>query len=119
MGTEPTHQSLGDHRSQGGGKQKRFDLHVAKARDGADGVVGVDGRKDEMTGQRSLDGDVGGHAIADFADHHHGGVLAENSAKASSEAKAYLVIDLYTDTAFERIYARVITHEECARVVGE
>ena len=41
---------------------------VGQARDRGRRVVGVEGRDEEVTGERGLDGDVGRLLVADFAD---------------------------------------------------
>ena len=58
--------------------QEGLDSHVHQPRDGAGSVVGVQGREDEVTGQRSLDGDFRRFEVADLADQDHVGVLAED-----------------------------------------
>ena len=48
----------------------------------AGGVAGVQRREHEVAGERGLDRDVGGLAVADLADHDHVGVGAQHRAQA-------------------------------------
>src|SRR3989338_9567345 len=63
----------------------RVRVEVCKPREGARRIVGVQGREDEMAGERGLDGDVGRLAVADLADHDDVRVLAHNRAEPLGE----------------------------------
>ncbi len=45
----------------------RFDAHIDKTPDNINYVVGVDGRKNKMSGQRGLNGDLRRFIIAEIA----------------------------------------------------
>ena len=55
----------------------------------ADGrVVGVQRREHEVAGERRLDRDLRGLAVADLADHDHVGVGADHRAQPGGERRA-------------------------------
>jgi len=82
------YQPLGDDQRERGGHQERLDAHVDEARDGADRVVGVQGREHQVTGEGGLQGELGGLLVADLADEHDVGVLAQHAAQAAGEGEA-------------------------------
>ena len=111
------HQALRENADQARGEQERLDAHVAQTRDGADGGVGVQGREHEVTGQRRLHGDVRGFQVADFADHHHVRVLAQDGAQAAREGHLDLGVDLRLADAVDVVLDRILDRHDVARVV--
>src|SRR5262249_34584151 len=71
----------------------RLDTHVDEAADDVGDVVGVDGSKDQVSGERGLDGDLCGFLVADFADHDFVGVMTEDGAQTSGEGQSFLFVD--------------------------
>ena len=72
-----------------------------------------------MAGQRRLHRDLGGLAVADFADHHDVGILAQDRAQAGREGQADLGIDLGLADALDRIFDRVLDRQDVAAAVVE
>ena len=93
-----------DHRA---GDEERFDAHVGEARDGAGGVVGVQGAEHQVAGQAGTDGHFGGFEIADFSDEHDVGVVAQHRPERVRESEIYLRLDLYLRNSFKLIFYRV------------
>jgi len=54
---DPAKQPLGEHQLEAGGQQVGLDAHVDESVEGLDDAVGVQGRQDQVTGQRRLDRD--------------------------------------------------------------
>src|SRR2546430_16779175 len=71
---EPLRQDAAYRRRQ----KVRLDPHIGKARYGADRIVGVQGRQNQVPGEARLNRDLRGFEIADFSDHDDVGVLAQN-----------------------------------------
>ena len=69
------------------GDQERLDTHVQQAGDSGGGAVGVQGREDGVAGQRGLHRHLGRLEVADFADHHHVGVLAQEGPQGGGEGQ--------------------------------
>ena len=69
-------------------KQVGLDAHVEQARDGADAVVGVQGRQHQVPGQRRLHRDLGGLLLADLADHDDVRVLSQDVLQDLREGEA-------------------------------
>ena len=78
LGAQHADESLGHDGLDGTGDEERLDAHVDQTRDGAGGVVGVQGAEDQVAGQGGLDGDFGDFLIADFADQNDVGRLAQH-----------------------------------------
>ncbi len=64
VGAEFAQQPLRQHAQQRAAEQKGLDTHVGQARDGAGGVVGVQGGQHQVAGERGLDGDLRGFEVA-------------------------------------------------------
>src|SRR3546814_2582485 len=88
------HKALRKDGAEGRGQKKRLHFQIFKARYRADRIIGVDGREDEVAGERGLPRDVGGLAIADFTDHHAVRILAQNRAQARREVEPDLGVHL-------------------------
>ena len=71
----------------GAGNQERFDAHVQQTRQDAGGAVGVQRTEDQVAGQGGLDRQLGGFFVADLADHHDIGVLAQDTAQAGGKGQ--------------------------------
>ena len=109
---DPAHEPLGEHPLHGRGQQVRFNPHVHEARDGARGIVGVQGAQHQMAGERSLDGDLGRLEIADFTDHHDIRILSEKSAQGPGERQARRQVDRYLHDAIKFVFDRVLDRDE-------
>ncbi len=79
-GVDYPHEALREHADQARRQQERLDAHVAQPRHRADGRVRVQRRQHEVTRQASLHGDLRRLEVADLADHHDVGILAQDRA---------------------------------------
>ena len=86
------HQPLRDDERQRGGDQERLGAHVEQPGDGADRVVGVQGREHEVTGQRGLQRQPRGLAVPDLTDQDDVGVLAQDRAQTGGERQTGLFL---------------------------
>ena len=111
------HEALREHADQARRQQERLDTHVAQARDGADGRVRVQRRHHEVAGQRRLHGDLRGLEVADFADHHHVRVLAQDGAQSARERHLDARVDLRLADAVDVVLDRVLDRHDVARAV--
>jgi hypothetical protein len=100
---EVAHEALRHHADDRRGHQEGLDAHVDETRHGTGGVVGVQRAEHEVAGEGRLDGDLGGLPVADFAHHHHVGVLAQDGAQAGRKGEADLGVDLDLADATELI----------------
>jgi hypothetical protein len=119
VGADLAHQALGEDADDGGGGQKRLDPHLHQAGQGAGGIVGVQGRKDHVTGQRRLHGDFGGFAVADLADHDDVRVLAQDRAQACGEGQLDLRVDLDLADAGELVFDGILDGDDVLLPVVE
>ena len=60
-----------------------------------------------MAGERGLHGDLRGFRVADFADHDHVGVLADDGAQSVGETKTDLRFDLNLIDAAQLVFDRI------------
>ena len=77
----------------------------------------MDGSQHKMPRQRGLDGNVGGFAVTDFADHHNVRVLPQYCTQTSGKCHAYFCIHLRLADAFDGIFHWVFNREDIARAV--
>ena len=92
--TQAPGQSLGADQPYRRRDEKRRDSHVEQSRDGARGIVCVEGTQHEVAGEGGLDGDLRGDQIADFPDQDDVGVLPEERPEHIGEAGPGLLVDL-------------------------
>ena len=77
MGADPPNQPLGHGPQEGGTDQEGLDTEVLKPGDGGNGVVGVQGGKDEVAGQGRLGSVARGVQVPYLADHDDVRVLPQ------------------------------------------
>src|SRR3546814_2632500 len=94
-------------------------FQILEARYRADGISGVDGREVEVAGERGLHGDVGGLAVADFADHHDVGSLAQNRAQPRREVEPDLGMHLRLPHTIDGIFDLILDGQDVALAVVE
>ena len=115
---EQAHETLGEQTDQARGEQERFHAHVVESGDRADGGVGVQGGEHKVAGERGLHGDLGGFEVADFADHHHVRILAQDRAQPAREGHLHPRVDLRLADAVNVVFDRILhRHDVAARVV--
>ena len=90
-----------------------------KARQRTDRRVGVQRRQHEVAGERCLHGDLRRLEVADFADHHDVGILAQDGAQTAREGHLDLRVDLRLADAVDVVLDRILDRHDVARVVVE
>src|SRR5579883_3062915 len=65
-----------------------------------------------MPGERGVDRDLGGFGVADFADHDHVGVLAQNRSQSVGESQVDFRIDLHLADAMELVLDRILDRDD-------
>ena len=88
VGAELAGEPLREDRRHGRRGQERLDAHLVQPRERAGRVVRVQRREHEVAGERGLDRDLRGLAVAHLADHHHVGVRAQDRAQRASRTSA-------------------------------
>ena len=79
------HQALGHDRLHRRRHEKRLDAHVDQPRERARGVVRVQCAEDQVTRQRSADGDVRRLGVPNLTHHHHVRILPQDVPQAGGE----------------------------------
>ena len=83
-------EALGQRALEHGRHQVRLGAHVDQPANGADRIVGMKGGEDEMPGEGGANSDLRSLRVADLADKHDVGVLAENVSQAVGEGQPAL-----------------------------
>jgi hypothetical protein len=94
-------EALGDSANQGGVEEIGFDIKIEEAEKSTNDVFGVEGGKNELTGEPGFDGDFGGFAIADFSNKNDVGAEAEESAQTSGKGVTNFFLNLGLINIFE------------------
>src|SRR5256884_2812856 len=110
--TDHTDEPLRHDAIQSRDKVVRLDTHVDEAADDVGHVVGVDGGKNEVAGERRLNGDLGGFLVADFAHHDLVGVVAQDGAQPARESEALFLVDRNLRDAAELILDRIFDGDD-------
>jgi len=84
-----TDEALRHDSAQSRRDEVRLGPEIDEPAHGADGVVGVQRRTDQVTGEGGLQRDLGGFAVADFADHHDVRRLAQHRAQGRSKRETH------------------------------
>jgi hypothetical protein len=67
-----------------------------------------------VSGEGSLDGNFGGFRIADFADQHHVGIVAQDGAQAARKGQPGFFRDLDLVDSFQPVLDRVFDRDDLA-----
>jgi len=78
VGADLADEALGHHQRERRAHQIRLDTYIDETGDGGGSVVGVEGGKHEVTGEREFDRNVGSLFVADFTDEHDVRVLTQH-----------------------------------------
>ena len=108
------HQPLRDHRAERRLQEKALDAEIDQPRHGGGRGLGMQRRQHEMAGQRRMDGDMRGLGVADFADHDHVGVLANEGAHGGRKGETDRRLDLRLVDAGDFVFDRVFDGEDLA-----
>src|SRR6056297_2815672 len=108
------HEALGDNAEQAGGEQERFYAHVAQPRHGAYRRVRMQRGEHEVAGETGLHRDLRRLEVADLADHHDVGVLAEDGPQAARKRHADLGVHLRLADAVDVVLDRVLDRHDVA-----
>ena len=111
-------QPLGQDGFQAGGHQKRFHAHVQQTRGGPNGGVGVQGRKNQVPGERRLHRGFGGFPITDFPNHHHVGVVPKDGPQTRSKVEPHPAVHRNLVHAFHVVLHRIF-HGDAFDLVGD
>ena len=95
----------------------RLDAHVHEPRQRAGGVVGVQGGKNHVAGERCLHGDLRGFLVADFADEHDVGIVAQNRAQPAAESQPGFFRNLDLVDPLELVFDRILDGDDLAHGV--
>ncbi len=79
------HQALGDDAFEGGGDNIGLETEIEQPGNGGDGRVSVQGRIDQVAGQRGVKGNLGGVEVADFTEQDDVRVLPKQGAQDGRE----------------------------------
>ena len=91
LGADNSDQALGHDRDDRAGHEEGLDADIHKTGDGRGGIVGVEGRKNQVSRKGCLDGDFGGFVVADFPNKDDVRGLPEHRADDSGEVQADVV----------------------------
>ena len=105
-------QALGHHAVQGRDQVIRVQPHVGKAAQHVDGVVGVQGAKHQVAGQRRLHCYLRRLAVAYLTHHHPVRVVAQYGAQAAGKGQALLLIDRHLHHAGQLVLHRVFDGDD-------
>ena len=108
---QPAGEPLGEDAVERGADEEGLDPHLDETGDGARGVVGVQGREHEVTGEGGLDGDLGGLVVADLTEQHDVGVRPQDRPQRPGERQPGLGIGLHLVDAGQAVLDRVLDRD--------
>ena len=98
--------------AQRGGDLVWLDADVDETRDRIGGVVGMERRQHEVSGERRLHRDLRRLLVADFADEDDVRVLAQNRAQRRRERQSGLLLYLHLHDALHPVFDRVFDRHD-------
>ena len=112
---EAANEPLGLQNPKRRSQQERLDSHVGQSIDGRERIVRVNGREDEVAGERGAKADAGRFRVADFAHHDDVRILPQKRPEGSGEGQTDLrlhldlidSLELVLDGVFDRADVRV------------
>ena len=112
---EEPHQPLGADADHAGGEQEGLHAHVDQPRDGAHRIIRMKRGEHKVPRKARLNRDLCSLQIADLADHHDVGVLAQYRAQGAREAHFDPGIDLGLADAVEVVLDRILDGHDVQR----
>src|SRR6185503_9162478 len=112
MAADAAHEALAYSHVHRRGDEVGVDSHIKEARQRRRGVTRVERREDEVARERRVDGNRGGLAVADLADHDDVRVLAQDRAQPRAEREPRPGVDLDLAYAFDRIFDRILDRDD-------
>ncbi len=112
VGADLAYQALRQHRVQRGGNQITGGAHVDQAVGGADRVVGVQGRQNQVTSHGGAQTDLGGFLIAHLANQDDVRVLPQGGAQHTGEGEVDLEVDLHLVDARQAVFHRIFDGDD-------
>src|ERR1051325_9458596 len=109
--TNGANKALRHDRLDGGGDEKWLDAHVDQTGECAWGVVRVQRRKNQVTRQRSANGNLRRFEVANFADHDDVRILAKNMAQAHRKRQSDITAHRNLIDAFELVLDRLFDRD--------
>ena len=101
------HQALRANQVHRSRHQERLNTHVHQAADGGGRVIGVQGGKHQVAGERGFHGDFRRFKVANFADQNDVGVLPQEGAQRRGEIQPDLILHLHLVDARQLEFDRV------------
>src|SRR5438128_4785117 len=101
-------ESLGQDEQQRRRHQERRNPHVEEPRDRGGAIVGVQGREDQVAGERGANADLCSLEVARLTDEDHVGVLTAEGAERGGERPADPLVDLDLVDALQVVLDRVL-----------
>ncbi len=114
---DDAHQALGQDAIERGDEIVGLDAHIQEPSQHVQHVVGVHRGEHQVSGERGVDGDLGGLLIADFADHDLVRVVAQNGAQPAREGQPLLLIDRNLGDALDLVLHRIFDGDDLVFVV--
>ena len=116
VGADPAHQPLGLNRQQAGTDQVPVHAHVLQAGNRTGSVIGVQGGKYQVSGERRLDGNLGGLVVANLAHHQHVRILTHNRAQPRRKTQSDAGVGLNLGDAIKLVFHRVFHGDDLLRL---
>src|ERR1700687_4304740 len=104
---ELSHQPLRHDSGYRGCNQVVLNPEIKQTDDGGNTVIGVERRKDEMAGLRSLHSNFGGLQVADLPHHDDVWILPQDGAQRAGEGEPGTRVYMHLVDAGQRIYDRI------------
>ncbi len=95
VGANAAYEALRADQIDRSGYQERLNTHVHQTADGGRRIVGVQGGKHQVPGERGFDCNFRRLKVADFADENDVGILAQEGTQRGCEVQADLLFHLH------------------------
>ena len=90
----------------------RVDAEVGQPGHGGRRVIGVEGRKDQVTRQRRLDRDLRRLPVADLPDQDHIGILSQDRSERGRKGEAGLLVHLHLHDSRQTVLHRILDRDD-------
>ena len=100
--------------ARGGGHKERLNPDINQTGHRAGRIIGVKGGKDQVTGQRRVDGDSRGFQVANFPQHDEFGAWRSMERRAAAKAQSDRFTHLHLIDAREHVFHRVFDRDNLA-----
>ncbi len=108
-----------DHSKNHAGGNAPIDTEFGEPGERRNGIIGMEGRENQVSGHRCVHGRLRGLGIANLADQNHVGILTQDGAKHARKRQAGALVSLDLRDAVDLVLNRILDRNDIQWLVAK